>query len=206
MIDDTNRLQKIFISHATPEDNYFAGWLASKLSLHGYDVWCDLEQLKGGEDFWEEVENTIRTQSAKFIFVISDASISKDGTRKELAVADRIRDRGDFIIPVRIENIHSTSFPIELVRLTYIDFFGNGWANGLNQLLEKLEKDKVSVNPKVEIESAFQFWRKALSLKDDTLIRREELYRTNWLEFKLPEHFYLHFPPELTIWSGSAPC
>jgi len=198
MLENTNNFQKIFISHATPEDNYFAGWLASKLSLQGYNVWCDLEQLKGGEDFWEEVENTIRTQSAKFIFVISDASISKNGTRKELAVADRIRNRGDFIIPVRIENIPSISLPIELIRLTYIDIYGNGWAKGLSQLLEKLEKDKVFVNPIVETEGAIQFWRKALSFRNDKLLRREELYRTNWFEFRLPDHFYLHFPPEWT--------
>jgi len=197
MFDDTNKLQKIFISHATPEDNYFAGWLASKLSLQGYVVWCDLDQLKGGEDFWQEVEIAIRTQSTKFIFVISEASVSKNGTRKELAIADKIRDRGDFIIPVRIENVSSSSLPVELIRLTYIDFYENGWANGLNQLLEKLEKDKVFSNS-LATDVAFRFWRKALSLKSDMLIQREELYRTNWFEFKLPEHFYLHFPPELT--------
>ncbi len=42
---------KIFISHANPEDNYFASWLATKLNLLGYEVWCDTEELKGGEDF-----------------------------------------------------------------------------------------------------------------------------------------------------------
>jgi hypothetical protein len=197
MSEDTSRLQKIFISHATPEDNYFAGWLASKLSLQGYEVWCDLEQLMGGEDFWYEVESTIRTQSAKFIFVITETSIAKNGTRKELAVADKIRDRGDFIIPVRIENVSGSSLPVELIRLTYIDFYENGWANGLHQLLDKLEKDKVYSTSTAGTDAAAQFWRNALSLKEDILIQREELYRTNWFEFRLPEHFYLHFPPQL---------
>lgn len=32
----------IFISHATPTDNIFATWLATKLELCGYKVWVDL--------------------------------------------------------------------------------------------------------------------------------------------------------------------
>ena len=37
---------KIFISHATPDDNDFTRWLALKLIGLGYDVWCDIFELQ----------------------------------------------------------------------------------------------------------------------------------------------------------------
>jgi hypothetical protein len=36
---------KIFISHAKPEDNDFTIWLASRLELLGYEVWIDKNGL-----------------------------------------------------------------------------------------------------------------------------------------------------------------
>ena len=42
----------IFISHATPTDNIFAAWLATKLELCGYKVWVDLNDLAPSVDFW----------------------------------------------------------------------------------------------------------------------------------------------------------
>ena len=37
----------IFISHATPTDNIFATWLATKLELCGYKVWVCLLYTSG---------------------------------------------------------------------------------------------------------------------------------------------------------------
>lgn len=42
----------IFISHATPEDNDFSIWIASRLEMLGHKVWVDKEGLLGGERFW----------------------------------------------------------------------------------------------------------------------------------------------------------
>lgn len=50
-----NKLKDIiFISHATPEDNEFAIWLASRLENAGYNVWIDKNELIGGEEFWDD--------------------------------------------------------------------------------------------------------------------------------------------------------
>lgn len=46
----------VFISHATPEDNEFTVWLASRLQMLGYKVWIDKNALLGGEKFWEEID------------------------------------------------------------------------------------------------------------------------------------------------------
>ena len=48
---------KIFISHANPEDNDQARWLGLQLMTLGYEVWCDVINIKGAEKFWKEIEN-----------------------------------------------------------------------------------------------------------------------------------------------------
>ena len=42
----------IFISHATPTDNIFATWLATKLELCGYKVWVDLNDLAPSVEYY----------------------------------------------------------------------------------------------------------------------------------------------------------
>ena len=80
----------LFISHATPEDNQFTMWLALRLAAEGYPVWCDLTKLLGGEPFWKEIETAIRERTCKFLFVLSQYSNSKEGTRDELEVATTV--------------------------------------------------------------------------------------------------------------------
>ena len=62
--------QTIFISHANPEDNEFTRWLGAELTLAGYAVWYDLDRLRGGDVFWDKVENVIREEAIRFIAVI----------------------------------------------------------------------------------------------------------------------------------------
>lgn len=149
----------IFISHANPEDNYFAGWLTTKLLLLGYEVWCDVENLGAGADSWKVIDNTIRTNSVRFIFVASNTSIHKDGTLKELAVADKIKDRGDFIIPLRLDETPYSQFPPEIIRLKAIDFSPN-WADGLNELFDILKKSSVPRNTELVYSAVLPFWYK----------------------------------------------
>lgn len=53
----------VFVSHANPDDNLFARWLSLKLAAMGYSVWSDVTRLLGGEDFWQEIEATIRNSA-----------------------------------------------------------------------------------------------------------------------------------------------
>jgi len=92
-----DRRNMIFISHANPEDNKFAEWLALRLAREGYPVWCDVTKLLGGEDFWRDIEAAIRERTIKFLFVLSKCSNEKQGTLMEVAVARKVG------IPVRRE-------------------------------------------------------------------------------------------------------
>jgi len=49
----------VFVTHAAPEDNDFALWLSSKLAIAGYRVWVDKQRLRGGDDFWSEIDEWI---------------------------------------------------------------------------------------------------------------------------------------------------
>jgi len=183
----------LFVSHATPEDNYFAGWLASKLLVLGYEVWCDVENLSGGADSWKVIDNTIRNKSIKFLFVASNSSIHKDGTLKELAVADKIKDKGNFIIPLRLDDTPYGQFPPEIIRLKAVDYSKN-WAEGLNDLLDILRKDKVPQNTELAYDAILPFWYKTVSVDCTEPIDKNEQYLSNWFKYEFPEKIYIHVP------------
>ena len=83
----------VFVSHANPDDNDFARWLALQLANEGYPVWCDLTRLLGGEKFWEDIENAISNRTAKFLFARSHPPNTKSGTLVRRDVPAGARDR-----------------------------------------------------------------------------------------------------------------
>lgn len=181
---------KIFISHATPEDNLFSLWLASRLSVLGYSVWIELKNLGGGEDAWRTIEKVIKEESVKFIFVVSNQSIKKQGVLNELAVAD-IQRIDNFIIPIKIDDVPLRDFPTEITRKNCLDF-SRSWKDGLSALLKTLEEDNVLKNDEVDREVVSSL-ENALNFKVKNLIKnKHEAYRSNWFEFKAPEKIYFY--------------
>src|ERR1700751_5068241 len=98
----------LFLSHANPEDNEFTLWLALQLANEGYRVWCDLTKLLGGEVFWDNIEEAIKTRAVKVLYVLSRVSNAKDGPLKELHFAQGIAKKEklkDFVIPLHIDDL-----------------------------------------------------------------------------------------------------
>ena len=184
----------LFVSHANPEDNDFARWLALQLAKEGYPVWCDLTQLLGGESFWDDAEEAIRTRTVKFVYVLSEASNEKDGPLRELQVAQglaRSLNLRDFVIPLRIDNLRSGDVTIELARTNFIPF-EHAWAPGLAQLLEKLEQDNVPKNPSFSPDAVSSWWRSAFSA-DFRVVEEPDEYFSNWFPIRgLPDTIYYH--------------
>lgn len=130
----------ILITHANPEDNAFSRWLGARLAAAGYKVWLDLRSLRGGHDFWDEIDRTLRTVAIKQIVVMSP-HLAKPGVKKELAIGDAVgRQLNDpnFMIPVRIADIPFSTLPPELIRHNAINAHPN-WAACLSELLETLD-------------------------------------------------------------------
>lgn len=185
---------KIFISHANPEDNEFARWLTLRLVTEGYPVWCDLVKLQGGEDFWKDIEHAIRERTIKFVYVLSRVSNVKEGPLQELAVAKAVASKHklhDFIIPVHIDNLGYNEMNIEIKRLTAISF-ENGWAKGLEQLLKKIEEEAVPKNALYTPTAAASWWREEFSA-DKGILNEGEDYLSSWFAIhELPENIYFH--------------
>ena len=182
--------QTIFISHSTPEDNLFSRWLASRLSVLGYSVWVDLKNLGGGEDSWGKIEKIIKEETIKFVFVVSNQSIKKQGTLKELAVADRQRiDK--FIVPIKIDNVSPSDFPAEIVRNNCLNF-SLSWRDGFAELLDTFEKENVPKSATVD-HDLISSLEANLNFNNNRLIKnKHETYHSNWFEFKLPNNIYLY--------------
>jgi hypothetical protein len=182
---------KIFISHATPDDNDFTKWLSLKLIALGYEVWCDLFYLDKGTDFWNSIETEIRDNACKFLIVQTVTSNKRDGVLKELAVATKVKKQQQdetFIIPLAIDkNLSYDDINIELVRLNSIDF-KISWAKGLQNLLEALEKQNVPKNVPDPNKSNLLYQQ--IFLQGKSVIEKDEIYDSNWFPI-------ISFPDEL---------
>ena len=184
----------VFLSHANPEDNEFARWLSLQLAKCGYPVWCDLTKLLGGETFWSDIEQALRTRTVKFLYVLSKTSNIKDGPLSELHVAANVkRDEKlhDFIIPLLIDDLPHRDINIQLARLTTVNF-RKGWAQGLKDLLEKLESEGVQKRSDFSPSAVAAWWRTQHSAAQGITNRREE-HLSNWFPIRgLPKIISLH--------------
>ncbi len=175
----------LFISHATPEDNQFAMWLALRLAAEGYPVWCDLTKLLGGEPFWKEIETAIRERTCKFLFVLSQYSNSKEGTRDELEVATTVGKKlGDdrFIIPLRADDFAYSEANIRIHKLNVVDCVPN-WMAGFQRLIERLEDDNVQKDKRFGHDAVSIWWRQQFG-EDEGVSDAEDIYLTNRLDLK----------------------
>jgi hypothetical protein len=188
--------QGIFISHAAPEDNYFATWLASKLKIIGYQVWLELDELKSGGAFWPEIENAIRNKSIKFLAIVSKNYVTKakesnSGVFKELSCADGVRGVVNFKVPIRIDEVNFNDFPVQIMGLNSIDFYNN-WQNGLEKLLDSLTKEGIIYDESIK-ENPLNFWLDSFKIDSKITATNERIF-SNWFPFELPQKLFIHKP------------
>jgi len=192
--------ETFFFSLATTEDNEFTIWLASRLELLGYKVWIDKKELLGGEVFWGDIEDTIKNKAIKVLLVYSD-NISdkknvgqvKPGIQKEINLTAEVVKNNpelkDFLILLHLDkspyNLFSGSQDFNQIP------FNNNWAEGLELLLKKFQKDTVPIF-NANGQNSFSEWYLEHFLIKSPIIEKRELYYTNWWSVKhLPELFYI---------------
>jgi hypothetical protein len=130
----------VFITHAAPQDNEFALWLSSKLAMAGYKVWVDRRRLRGGDDFWDEIDRVLRTEAIKQVIAFTP-NVSKPGVKKELAIGGVVAGKIDdphFMIPVRAGDIAFSDAPPEFLRANILDGCPN-WHDCLKDLFQTLD-------------------------------------------------------------------
>ena len=176
----------ILITHANPEDNTVARWFASRLNLAGYKVWLDFESLRGGTDFWNEIEHQLRENVARQIVLVSQ-HVRKQGVLKELALGDMMKKRledPDCIIPVRVDDIDFSDFPSEIFRLNARNAYPH-WAPALRDVLEDLELARIPRSTTVD-ESSVRRLIEAQEIGRKEVLCRPETLLTNWFPIVEP--------------------
>ena len=124
-------MQQIFISYSR-KDMSFVRKLAGDLEKAGYDVWWDLTDLRGGDD-WVRVIPAAIESSQHFIIVLSPNSVESEWVRKEYTQALSLRRK---IIPIMLE---ATGVPFALNTINYINFTsGDNYIDNFNSLLTAL--------------------------------------------------------------------
>jgi hypothetical protein len=123
-------MQQVFISYSR-KDIAFVRKLAGDLEKAGYDVWWDVSDLRGGDD-WLRVIPTAIDSSSFFIVVLSPNAITSDWVKREYTQALSLRKK---IIPIMFAR---SSVPFALNDLNYIDFTRDDYATNLKALLGTL--------------------------------------------------------------------
>jgi TIR domain len=170
----------IFLSHANPEDNEFTRWLGAKLTLAGYEVWYDLQRLKGGDVSWDKIERAVREEAVRFVAIISRQSHGKDGVKKEWNLASILekKNRG-FVIPIRIDEFKFDDVTILFSGKHVLDF-NRDWFGGLTQLFEALQDAHIRRASLPDAAQASLWWKAGLDAPIDLTVQEERL-ESSWL-------------------------
>jgi len=183
----------LFISHANPEDNAFATWLATQLAIAGYEVWCDVTQLLGGERFWTDIEEAIDAHAFRLLFVSTRVSNRKPGTLHELALARAAQRRHgfkDFMVPLKLDDLPFESSHETLHGINFVHF-DESWAAGLSQLLSLLEREGAPKSPTAGPACVTEWYRRSLDSRRQVVVSNDRCF-SNWFEFRLPGRMTFH--------------
>ncbi|HXQ33082.1 MAG TPA: toll/interleukin-1 receptor domain-containing protein [Anaerolineales bacterium] len=120
-----------FISH-DHSDGDFAELLKLRLEKKGYGAWVDLERLRVGEDWRQEIDNAIRNATALVVIMSPEARQSEYVTY-EWAFAWGV---GVPVIPILLKE---TPLHPRLESLQYLDFT-NRAARPWDKLIDALKK------------------------------------------------------------------
>ena len=124
-------MAQIFISYSR-KDIGFVRKLAADLETAGYDVWWDLTDLRGGDDWLRVIPSAIE-KSDFIVVVLSPNSVISDWVKKEYTQA---LSSGKKIIPLMLAR---SNVPFALNTINYVDFTSDDYAANLKNLLDALD-------------------------------------------------------------------
>jgi hypothetical protein len=124
-------MQKIFISYSR-KDIDFVRKLAGDLEKAGYDVWWDITDLRGGDDWVSTLPAAIKS-SQFFIIVLTPNSVESEWVRKEYTQALSLRKK---IIPIMLA---ACDVPFALNTINFVNFAVGEYPDNYKSLLGALE-------------------------------------------------------------------
>jgi hypothetical protein len=123
-------MQKIFISYSR-KDIDFARKLAGDLEKADYDIWWDITDLRGGDD-WVKTLPAAIASSDFFIIILTPNSVESEWVRKEYTQALNLRKK---IVPIMFE---MCDVPFALNTINYVNFMSGEYEDQFENLLKAL--------------------------------------------------------------------
>jgi len=123
-------MQKIFISYSR-KDIDFVRKFAGDLEKAGYDVWWDLTDLQGGDDWVRQIPAAIQT-SQFMLVVLSPNSVASEWVQKEYTQALSLHKK---IIPVMFKQCE---VPFALNTINYSNFSVGEYEDNFKTILRAL--------------------------------------------------------------------
>lgn len=124
----------LIIDYADP-DEALATWLARRLSLEGYRVWCRSIAPVGGSSLNETLDTLVRHRAFRLLSILSPASLSDPDVSARRTLAAALRP--DLLLPILAAPIADHRLDTKTRSLEPVRCDGS-LATGLGQLLEVL--------------------------------------------------------------------
>ncbi|MGH9884450.1 MAG: hypothetical protein ACREBE_02910 [bacterium] len=120
-------------------DSHVAHWLARRLTLLGYRVWCRGLAPLAGTSADGTIRSLIRTRAFRYVCLWSQASVDDPdlSSRRQLAQVVGVERGADLIIPAQVAFFDKTRLDAEAQRLE-VARFDDSYARGLKQIEDAL--------------------------------------------------------------------
>lgn len=145
-------MHKIFISYSR-KDIDFVRKLAGDLEKANYDVWWDLTDLRGGDEWVTRIAAAIE-ESETVLVVLSPNSLQSEWVRKEYTQAIGLHKR---IIPIMFA---PSPVPFALNTINYVNFVSGEYQDNFASLLSALgyTEEPPTVKPFTPGQSSIPTW------------------------------------------------
>jgi hypothetical protein len=121
-------------------DSTIAQWLARRLTLSGYRVWCRNLAPLAGTSANDSIKALIKSRAIRYLPVLSPASVVSPELAARRALAHTMGESRNtaLVLPIYAGQVGMQRLEAETSRLEGIHF-ENGWAAGLKNLLTVLD-------------------------------------------------------------------
>lgn len=124
----------LIIDHVL-NDHALATWLAKKLSITGYKVWCYGISPFAGEDYDESIRTLLESRALLYIPIISHEAFKDTDF---IARIGGYQNHNDFLIPCWASNMDDISSSTKVLNLEPARF-DSTWTSGLSSVLNALD-------------------------------------------------------------------
>jgi len=182
-------------------DAALAHWLARRLTLAGYHVWCRGLAPLAGSSITETIQGLLSNRAFRYVCILSPESLADPDftARRNIAQAVGMQRDGGLVLPALAKPIEVNALDQEMKRLTTARFTPT-WADGLKEIEDVL----ATANCPRKAEGAKELAIRSYFPPDIVLAEPEMLASNLFRVIKLPQAI-LRFHSEQPIEDEGSP-